>query len=60
MNHDDWIASDTMRAIAKILPPDDPNNPRNLTRAAAAQIAGNCPPVLFLTFRPASFPRELR
>jgi len=36
MKHDDWITSDTMRALAKILPPDDPNNPINLARAAAA------------------------
>lgn len=36
MNYEDWMASDTMRAIAKILPPDDPNNPRNLARAAEA------------------------
>ena len=36
MKHEDWLASDTMRALAKILPPDDPNNPRNLARAAAA------------------------
>ena len=36
MKYEDWMASDTMRAIAKILPRDDPNNPINLARAAAA------------------------
>ena len=36
MKHEDWLTSDAMRALAKILPPDDPNNPRNLARAAAA------------------------
>lgn len=39
MKHDDWISSDTMRAISKILPLDDPNNPINLARAAAAEEA---------------------
>jgi hypothetical protein len=36
MTHDDRLTSDTMRALAKLLPPDDPNHPRNLARAAAA------------------------
>jgi len=36
MKYEDWMASDTMQAISKILPPDDPNNPINLARAAAA------------------------
>ena len=36
MKYEDWMASDTVRAISKILPLDDPNNPISVARAAAA------------------------